>query len=68
MLHHQPLNTKMFKKVKLRSADNTVDEFLNGIINNKKNIVSGLNNKIMVFFSKFIPRDILKKLAFKKYK
>jgi len=61
------INSKMYKNVKMKSSDETVDEFLDGIKKRRKNIISGYKNFILVFLSKLMPRELLKKLAYKKY-
>ena len=61
------INSKMYKNVKMKSSDETVNEFLDGIKNKRKNIISGYKNIILVLLSKIMPRVILKNLAYKKY-
>ena len=56
------------KDISMMSPDAVAEEFINALNQNKSFIIAGLKNKMMVFLSKFIPREMLKKMAVQKYK
>ncbi len=62
--------TKMafYKTVKMMSPEKTVAEFMTALENGKSFAIAGWKNRLMVFLSKYVPREILKKMAIEKYK
>lgn len=61
-------NSEYNKRIKMMSPDDTAEEFIKAFIQKKAFIIAGSRNRRMVFLSKFIPRETLKKMAVKKYK
>jgi len=56
------------KKIKMMSPEDTADEFIRAFSRKKASIIAGRRNRRMVFLSKFIPREMLKRMAVNKYK
>lgn len=61
-------NSDYNKKIKMMSPDDTAEEFIKAFSRKKSFIIAGGRNRRMVFLSKFIPREILKKMSVLKYK
>lgn len=60
-------NSDYNKKIKMMSPDDTAEEFIKAFSKKKCFIIAGGRNRRMVFLAHFIPREILKKMAVKKY-
>lgn len=61
-------NSEYYGKIPMMSADETAEEFVEAFVKGKAFIIAGRRNRRMVFLSKLIPREILKKMAVKKYR
>lgn len=61
-------NSDYNKRIKMMSGDDTANEFVDALLAGKKQHIAGLRNRIMVFASKFVPREMLKRMAVQKYK
>lgn len=63
----QTKNSPQYGNVKLMTPDETVGEFMEAYESGKASIIAGWQNRLMVFAAKFVPRELLKRMALKKY-
>jgi len=54
-------------KIKKMSPEDTAEEFIRAFCEKKAFIIAGRRNRQMVFLAKFIPRELLKRMAIRKY-
>jgi len=62
------INSDMYNPSAMMTSEETVLEFLKAYESGHSTIIAGWKNRVMVFLSKFIPREMLKSIALRKYR
>lgn len=60
-------NSEMYRKLKQMTPDEAVGEFIRALDRGKKRWIAGFKNRMMVRIASWIPREMLKAMAIRKY-